>query len=414
MAEPRILTFGCRLNAYESEVMRGHLEAAGAEDLIVVNSCAVTAEAERQVRQAIRKAHRETPEAKIVVTGCAAQINPAAYAALPGVARVVGNAGKLRPESWHSGPHPEVEVDDIMALRGTASHLRGAFAGRTRAFVQIQQGCDHRCTFCVIPYGRGNNRSVPLAAVVEEVRGLAAAGVREVVLTGVDITGYGSDLPGRPSLGQLCRRLLNLAPELRRLRLSSLDPVEMDDALFALLASDRRLMPHLHLSVQAGSDLILKRMKRRHLKADVLAAVARAKAARPETVFGADLIAGFPTESEAAFEETLALVEAADLTYLHVFPYSERAGTPAARMPQVPRPLRKERAGRLRALGQERLKAHLLSQVGRQAQVLVEKTGLGRADNFSAVALPAEAAVGSVIDIRLVAARPPVMEGVLL
>jgi len=419
MAEPRILTFGCRLNAYESEVMRGHLKAAGAEDVIVVNSCAVTAEAERQVRQAIRKAHRETPEAKIVVTGCAAQIDPAAYAALPGVARVMGNARKLRAESWHieswhTGPHPEVEIDDIMALRETASHLRSAFAGRTRAFVQIQQGCDHRCTFCVIPYGRGNNRSVPLGAIAEEVHGLAAAGVREVVLTGVDITGYGSDLPGRPSLGQLCRRLLNLVPELRRLRLSSLDPAEVDDALFALLASDRRLMPHLHLSVQAGSDLILKRMKRRHLKADVLAAVARAKAARPETVFGADLIAGFPTESDAAFEETLELVEAADLTYLHVFPYSERAGTPAARMPQVPKPLRKERADRLRALGQERLKAHLLGQVGRQAQVLVEKTGLGRADNFLEVTLPADAAVGSVIDIRLVAARPPGMEGIPL
>jgi len=399
-----VLTFGCRLNAYESEVIRGHLAAAGRNKrTVVVNSCAVTAEAERQVRQAIRKLGREDPAAEIVVTGCAAQIDPQAYAALPGVTRVVGNAEKLRPETWQAeAEHPRVQVDDIMAVRETASHLAGAFDGRTRAFLQIQQGCDHRCTFCIIPFGRGNNRSVPIGAIVAEARRLTEAGVKEIVLTGVDITGYGSDLPGQPSLGQLCRRLLALVPSLPRLRLSSIDPVEIDEDLFRLLESEPRLMPHLHLSVQAGADLILKRMKRRHLRADVLRAVERARAARPGIVFGADIIAGFPTETDAHFEESLALVKEAGLTYLHVFPYSPRPGTPAARMPQVPKPVRKERAKALRALGDTMLRRHLAGLKGTAAEVLVEKPGLGRAEDFTEVRLTEDAAApGALIAARL-------------
>ncbi len=409
---PQILTFGCRLNAYESEVIRGHVATAGRRDLVVVNTCAVTAEAERQARQAIRKAVRERPEAEIVVTGCAAQIAPERYAAIPGVARVLGNAEKLRPESWGPGPHPAVQVDDIMSLRETASHLTGAFAERTRAFVQIQQGCDHRCTFCIIPFGRGNNRSVPIGAIVAEVRRLVEAGVKEVALTGVDITGYGGDLPGRPSLGQLCRRLLAMVPDLPRLRLSSLDPVEIDEDLYRLLAEEARLMPHLHLSVQAGNDLILKRMKRRHLRRDVMACVARAKRARPEVVFGADLIAGFPTESEAAFEDSMSLVQEADLTYLHVFPYSERDGTPAARMPQVDKAARKARAARLRALGEARLARHLAGRVGGQARVLIERPALARAEDFSEMRLAeTQAEIGSIVTADIVAAGPSQLEG---
>ena len=291
-----ILTFGCRLNAYESEVMRGH--AADLSDTVIVNTCAVTAEAERQARQAIRRAARERPGARIVVTGCAAQIDPAAWATLPGVDRVLGNAEKLRPESW--APGAAGAVSDIMAARETAAHLVTEFAGRARAFVQVQQGCDHRCTFCIIPFGRGPNRSVPVGAVVAQVRALVEAGYQEVVLTGVDIASYGSDLPGAPRLGQLVRRLLALVPELRRLRLSSLDPAAIDDELWRLLAEEPRLMPHLHLSLQAGSDLILKRMKRRHLRADAAAAIARARALRPGIAFGADLIAGFPDRDRGA------------------------------------------------------------------------------------------------------------------
>ena len=332
-----ILTFGCRLNTYESEVMRGH--AAGLEDTIIVNTCAVTAEAERQARQAIRRAHRERPEARIVVTGCAAQIHPEAWAGLPGVHRVLGNIEKLRPESWQADAGSA--VSDIMAATETAAHLVTEFAGRARAFVQVQQGCDHRCTFCIIPFGRGPSRSVPIGAIVEQVRLLVASGYNEVVLTGVDITSYGPDLPGAPCLGQMVRRLLALVPELPRLRLSSLDPAAIDEDLWRLIADEPRLMPHLHLSLQAGSDLILKRMKRRHLTADARDVIARARRLRPGIAFGADLIAGFPTETEALFQETLDFVTETDLTYLHVFPYSERPDTPAARMPTVPKPARR-------------------------------------------------------------------------
>jgi threonylcarbamoyladenosine tRNA methylthiotransferase MtaB len=401
-----ILTFGCRLNAYESEVMRSH--AAGLSDTVVVNTCAVTAEAERQARQAIRRVARERPGARIVVTGCAAQIDPAAWANLPGVARVLGNADKLKPESW-AADAPGA-VSDIMAARETAAHLVTEFAGRARAFVQVQQGCDHRCTFCIIPFGRGPNRSVPVGAVVAQVRTLVEAGYQEVVLTGVDIASYGADLPGAPSLGQLARRLLALVPELRRLRLSSLDPAAIDDEVWRLLSAEPRLMPHIHLSLQAGSDLILKRMKRRHLRADVAAAIARARALRPGIAIGADLIAGFPTESDDLFRETLDFVGAMELPFLHVFPYSERPGTPAARMPSVPVGVRRERAVRLREAGKATAGRFLAQQVGRTVSLLTETADAGHSEHFAAVRLAAAAAPARVMAARVVG----VGDGVLL
>ncbi|GGG35841.1 tRNA (N(6)-L-threonylcarbamoyladenosine(37)-C(2))-methylthiotransferase MtaB [Caldovatus sediminis] len=405
----RLLTFGCRLNTYESEAMRALATAAGhGAGTIVVNTCAVTAEAERQARQAIRKAHRENPGARILVTGCAAQIRPADWAALPGVARVIGNAEKLRPETWARLDAPPAPVADIMAARETAAHLVTEFAGRARAFVQVQQGCDHRCTFCVIPFGRGPSRSVPAGAVVEQVRALVRGGCREVVLTGVDITSYGPDLPGRPTLGQLCRRLLRLVPELPRLRLSSLDPVEVDPDLWRLIAEEPRLMPHLHLSLQHGADLILKRMRRRHLRGDALAFVRRARSLRPEIAFGADLIAGFPTETEDHFAQTLDLVEEAGLTFLHVFPYSERPGTPAARMPQLPRALRRERAARLREAGARAARRFYAGRVGREESVLLEREDRGRTEQFAPIRVAAPGASagapGELRRLRVVAA----------
>ncbi|WP_368040587.1 tRNA (N(6)-L-threonylcarbamoyladenosine(37)-C(2))-methylthiotransferase MtaB [Roseicella sp. DB1501] len=386
-----VLTFGCRLNTYESEAMRSLATEAGHAGTIVVNTCAVTAEAERQARQAIRRAARDNPGARIVVTGCAAQIAPERWAGLPGVARVIGNADKLKPESWALGA-PPAPVSDIMAATETAAHLVTEFAGRARAFVQVQQGCDHRCTFCVIPFGRGPSRSVPIGAIVEQVRALVAHGYREVVLTGVDITSYGPDLPGAPSLGQMVRRLLALVPELPRLRLSSLDPVEVDEDLWRLIAGEPRLLPHLHLSLQHGADLILKRMKRRHLRADALAFARRARALRPDMAFGADLIAGFPTETEAQFRATLDLVEEMELSFLHVFPYSERPGTPAARMPQLPVPLRKERAARLREAGRQaatRFYAARLgaARLGEEEQVLFEREDRGHTAHFAPLRL---------------------------
>ena len=390
-----VLSFGCRLNTYEGEVMRGHARSAGLSDTIIVNTCAVTAEAERQARQTIRRLSREKPEATIVVTGCAAQIDPGAWGALPGVARVLGNAEKLDAAHW--APGAPSAVSDIMLARETAAHLVTEFAGRARAFVQVQQGCDHRCTFCVIPFGRGPSRSVPLGAILDQCRSLIASGYREIVLTGVDITSYGGDLPGRPPLGQIVRRLLALLPELPRLRLSSLDPCEIDDDLWRLIAEEPRLMPHLHLSIQAGSDLILKRMKRRHLRADVLAVAQRARALRPGIAFGADLIAGFPTETEGAFAETLALVEEADLTMLHVFPYSERAGTPAARMPSVPKAVRRERAGRLRAAGVAAASRFDATRLGRSVSVLAETETRGHCEHFRPVRLASPAVPGAIV-----------------
>ncbi len=373
-----ILTFGCRLNTYESEVMRGH--ALGLTDTIVVNTCAVTLEAERQARQAIRKAHRANPEARIVVTGCAAQINPDRWAKLPGVTRVLGNEEKLKAEHWQDGAGSA--VSDIMAARENAAHLVTEFAGRARAFVQVQQGCDHRCTFCIIPFGRGPNRSAPLGAIVDQARSLVASGYRELVLTGVDVTSYGPDLPGSPSLGQTIRRLLALVPELPRLRLSSLDPNAIDEDLWRLIADEPRLMPHLHLSLQAANDMILKRMKRRHSRDEAWATIERARALRPGLGFGADLIAGFPTETDEMFEDTLAFIRDARIPYLHVFPYSERPGTPAAKMPSVDMKLRRERAKLLREQGERNAMDFHQGFVGQTIQVLAETETGGHSEHF--------------------------------
>jgi threonylcarbamoyladenosine tRNA methylthiotransferase MtaB len=402
-----VLTFGCRLNTYESEAMRDLATKAGHEGAILVNTCAVTAEAERQARQAIRRAHRDNPGARIIVTGCAAQIAPEKWSAIPGVDRVIGNADKLRPETWAALDAPPAPVSDIMAATETAAHLVTEFAGRARAFVQVQQGCDHRCTFCVIPFGRGPSRSVPIGVIVEQVRALVAAGYREVVLTGVDITSYGPDLPGRPALGQMVRRLLALVPELPRLRLSSLDPVEVDDDLWRLIAEEPRLMPHLHLSLQHGSDLILKRMKRRHLRADAIALADRARRLRPGIVFGADLIAGFPTETEAHFADTLSLVEACNLSFLHVFPYSERPDTPAARMPQLPVPIRRERAALLRAAGAKAAARLFTARIGQEEDVLFEHPDRGHTQHFAPLRLASgTAAPGEIRRLRVTAAAP--------
>ena len=396
MSAPEIVTFGCRLNAFESEIMRGHADAAGLEDTVIFNTCAVTAEAERQARQAIRRARRENPQARIIVTGCAAQIDPARYADMPEVDRVIGNAEKLEAASYHAAEGAKIAVNDIMAVRETAPHLINGFEGRARAFVQVQNGCDHRCTFCIIPYGRGNSRSVPLGDIAAQARMLVERGYGELVLTGVDLSSYGGDLPGRPSLGQAVRRLLAAVPELKRLRLSSLDPAVIDNVLKALIAGEPRLMPHLHLSVQAGDDLILKRMKRRHNRADILRLAAELRSLRPDIALGADLIAGFPTESDAMFENSLRIVEEAGLTWLHVFPYSSREGTPAARMPGLPRALVRERAARLREAGEGAVMRFLDGQVGKPQSVLVEQEESGRSAHYAPVRL-AGASTGEVV-----------------
>jgi threonylcarbamoyladenosine tRNA methylthiotransferase MtaB len=403
-----VVTFGCRLNAAESEVIRREAERAGLSDTVVVNTCAVTAEAVRQARQTIRALRRERPEVRIVVTGCAAQTEPETFAAMAEADQVLGNAEKLSAAAWMQvgaafglDGAPKALVNDIMAVRETAAHLIDAFEGRTRAFVQVQNGCDHRCTFCIIPYGRGPSRSVPMGAVVDDVRRLVANNYREIVLTGVDITSYGADLPGQPTLGKLVKQILKHVPELRRLRLSSIDSVEADRDLVAAFAEEPRLMPHLHLSLQAGDDLILKRMKRRHARADAIAFCATMRRLRPDMVFGADLIAGFPTETEAMFQNSLALVDACQLTYLHVFPFSPRPGTPAARMPQVGRAVVKERARRLRERGTLVLRQHLEAEVGATRRVLLEASDTGRTEQFTPVKLAGAAAPGSVVDVRI-------------
>ncbi len=383
MSAPDIITMGCRLNTFESEVIRGHAVQAGLDDAIIINTCAVTAEAERQARQTIRKAHRKNPEKRIIVTGCAAQLNPETFAAMPEVDDVIGNEEKMRAETFASlNGHAEIQVADIMTVKETASHLVKGFDGRSRAFVQIQQGCDHRCTFCIIPFARGNNRSVPLGAIVEQTRTLIKEGYSEIVLTGVDICSYGTDLPGKPQLGEIVKRLLVQVPELLRLRLSSLDPAAMDDALFDTLANEPRLMPHLHLSLQAMDDMVLKRMKRRHLRDDAFRVVQRARAVRPDVVFGADLITGFPTETREMFENTLSSVSDLGLTHLHVFPYSEREGTPAAKMPTVDVPERKARAQEIRAAGDIALNHFMSAEIGNAVNVLVEKNGRGLTQHY--------------------------------
>jgi threonylcarbamoyladenosine tRNA methylthiotransferase MtaB len=395
-----VVTFGCRLNAYESAQIQARAAEDGIHDAVVFNTCAVTAEAVRQARQAIRKARRERPGARLIVTGCAAQIDPAAFAAMPEVDLVVGNAEKSSPGAL-AETGARVRVNDIMSIRETAAHLVDGLKDKARAYVEIQNGCDHRCTFCIIPYGRGNSRSAAAGEVVERVRRLAAEGYAEVVLTGVDLTSWGADLPGQPSLGQLVARILKLVPDLPRLRLSSIDAAEIDADLMRCLATEERLTPYLHLSLQAGDDLILKRMKRRHLRADALKLIADVRAVRPDTAFGADLIAGFPTETEAHFENTLRLVEEAGLSFLHVFPYSPRPGTPAARMPAVPRAVVKERAARLRAAGEAALARHLQAQVGRTLGGLVERDGLARAADFTEIAFTGAAPAGRIISMRV-------------
>ncbi len=402
MGGPELITLGCRLNAAESEAMRAL--AGDADDLVIVNSCAVTSEAVRQTRQAIRKAKRARPDARIYVTGCAAQIEPEAFAAMPEVARVLGNAEKMRaasfqrklqspflsrnkeiPASAGMTEGAEIRVSDIMQVRETAPHLAAGFAERSRAFVEVQNGCDHRCTFCIIPYGRGNSRSVPAGLVVERIKALVGEGCNEVVLTGVDLTSYGPDLPGATSLGQLVERILRHVPELPRLRLSSLDCIELDERLFDLATGEPRVMPHLHMSFQAGDDLVLKRMKRRHSRADAVETVARLKAKRPEIAIGADLIAGFPTETDEMAENSLRLVEDCDIVMGHIFPFSPRRGTPAARMPLVPPPVVKARARRLREACAARKATWLAGLVGSRQRVLVERDGRGHAENFGPV-----------------------------
>lgn len=394
-----IVTFGCRLNTYESEVIRREATAAGIGDAVVVNTCAVTSEAVRQARQTIRRIKRERPDARIVVTGCAAQTTPEQFAAMPEVNRVLGNEEKLDARAW-SG-HERIAVGDIMAAARPAMRAVDHIEGHTRAFVQVQNGCDHRCTFCIIPFGRGNSRSLPMADAVAQARRLCANGYREIVLTGVDITSYGTDLPGAPPLGTLVKRLLAEIPELARLRLSSIDSVEADDDLMDALANEPRLMPHLHLSLQAGDNLILKRMKRRHSREDAIAFCDSVRRLRPDVVFGADIIAGFPTETEEMFARSLDLVEECGLTQLHVFPFSPRPGTPAARMPQLDRAIVKERAQRLRAKGEAALARHLAAQIGSRPEVLTERGGIGRTEQFTAVRLAAPIEPGTLLELTI-------------
>jgi threonylcarbamoyladenosine tRNA methylthiotransferase MtaB len=417
MPELDIITFGCRINAYESEVMHEHANAAGLTDAVIVNTCAVTGEAVRQARQAIRRARRERPDAKIIVTGCAAQIDPSRFAAMDEVDHVIGNQEKLEAKTFTGfgvEGSERVKVNDIMSVKETASHLIEGFGSRARAYVQIQNGCDHRCTFCIIPFGRGPSRSVPAGEVVAQVRRLAERGYAEIVLTGVDITAYGKDLPGEMTLGRLVRSVLKLVPELPRLRLSSIDSVEADPALLAAIAEEERLMPHLHLSLQAGDDLTLKRMKRRHARADSVEFCAAMRRARPDMVFGADLIAGFPTETEEMFRNSLSLVDECGLTFLHVFPYSAREGTPAARMPQVQGAVIARRAAELREKGLGALKLHLAKAKGRRINVLMENARQGRSADFTPVRLDAREGAGALLDAvvagddgaSLIAVRP--------
>ena len=404
MNAPIFATLGCRLNAYETEAMKELAAAAGIKGAVVVNTCAVTAEAVRKAKQEIRRLRRENPHATLIVTGCAAQTEPETFASMPEVSRVIGNTEKMQASTWAGLAVPDligvterVQVDDIMSVRETAGHLIDGF-GRHRAYVQVQNGCDHRCTFCIIPFGRGNSRSVPAGVVVDQIKRLVDKGFLEVVLTGVDLTSWGADLPGEPRLGDLVMRILRLVPDLARLRISSIDSIEVDEALMGAIAVESRLMPHLHLSLQAGDDLILKRMKRRHLRDDAIRFCEDARKARPEMVFGADIIAGFPTETEAMFENSLRLIGDCGLTFLHVFPFSPRKGTPAARMPQMRGPVIKERAARLRAAGEIALAGHLNRQVGRRLPVLMEGARMGRTEGFAEVDFGVDQPEGRIVE----------------
>ncbi|MBV1864819.1 MAG: tRNA (N(6)-L-threonylcarbamoyladenosine(37)-C(2))-methylthiotransferase MtaB [Rhodobacteraceae bacterium] len=406
---PIFANMGCRLNAYESEAMKDLGTTAGLENAVVINTCAVTGEAVRSSKQQIRRLRRENPDAQIIVTGCAAQTEPRTFADMAEVDLVIGNSEKMQAETWNNlvkgpdflGATEKILVDDIMSVRETASHLIDGFGTRSRAYVQVQNGCDHRCTFCIIPFGRGNSRSVGAGLVVEQIKRLVGKGFNEVVLTGVDITSWGADLPATPKLGDLVQRILRLVPDLPRLRISSIDSVEADPALIDAIASEHRLMPHLHLSLQAGDNMILKRMKRRHSREEAIAFCNAMRAARPDIIYGADIIAGFPTETEEMFQNSLKLVEECDLTWLHVFPFSPRSGTPAARIPQLDRSVIKERAGRLRAAGAARVQAHLAAQVGQQHNVLMENPRMGRTEGFTEVAFGSDQPVGQIVQRQI-------------
>jgi threonylcarbamoyladenosine tRNA methylthiotransferase MtaB len=417
-----VITLGCRLNTYESEVIRREAKAAGLDALtggaVIINTCAVTGEAERQARQAIRKARRDNPAARIIVTGCAAQTNPAQFERMGEVDLILGNEEKMKSQSYRALPDfgvndfEKVRVNDIMSVRETASHMVDALEGRARAFVQVQNGCDHRCTFCIIPYGRGNSRSVPMGAVVEQIRRLVGNGYREVVLSGVDLTSYGPDLPGKPALGKLLKSIFAQVPDLERLRLSSIDSIEADDDLMEMIASEKRLMPHLHLSLQSGDNMILKRMKRRHAREDSIRFCEDVRKLRPDIVFGADIIAGFPTETEEMFENSLKIVKECELTNLHVFPFSPREGTPAAKMPQLDRSIIKQRAARLRAVGDQAYVKHLNLVSNSLQKVLVERPGLGRTEGFTLVSLRGGSA-GSIVPVNITGHDTQKLNGII-
>ncbi len=405
---PKFTTLGCRLNAYETEAMKELSAAAGVENAVVVNTCAVTAEAVRKARQEIRKLRRDNPDAKLIVTGCAAQTEPETFSNMAEVDLVIGNTEKMQPGTWAKMRAPDfvgeterVQVDDIMSVTETAGHLIDGFGTRSRAYVQVQNGCDHRCTFCIIPYGRGNSRSVPAGVVVDQIKRLVDRGYNEVVLTGVDLTSWGADLPSQPKLGDLVMRILKLVPDLPRLRISSIDSIEVDENLMQAIATEPRLMPHLHLSLQAGDDMILKRMKRRHLRDDAIRFCEEARKLRPDMTYGADIIAGFPTETEAMFENSLKLVQECDLTWLHVFPYSARQGTPAARMPAVDGTAIKSRAARLRAAGQDQVARHLAAQVGQTHHILMENPRMGRTAQFAEVLFDRDQPEGQIVTARI-------------
>ena len=397
-----VITFGCRLNIYESEIIRKNLAKSGDDNVAVFNSCAVTRQAEKQVQQAIRKLKRQDPLKKIIVTGCAAQNNPSIFAAMSEVDKVIGNEEKLSDKYYHLDSE-RVAVNDIMSVRKTANHMISSFDGRARAFIQVQNGCDHRCTFCMIPFGRGNSRSVPIGVIVEQVRILVNQGYKEVVLTGVDVTAYGADLPGNPTFAQMIRRLLSLVPGLARLRLSSIDVAEIDDDLFQLMARNKTLMPHFHISLQAGDNMILKRMKRRHNRDQVIEFCKSLRKIRPSVSFGADIIAGFPTETDAMFENTRQLISEAGIQYLHIFPYSEREGTPAARMPQVPVHIRKERAAILREEGCRELNKFFKRNIGQRVSLLVEKNNIAHSESFIPVKLEGNFLPGQLVNAELIA-----------
>jgi threonylcarbamoyladenosine tRNA methylthiotransferase MtaB len=408
MTAPIFATLGCRLNAYETEAMTELAASAGVTGAVVVNTCAVTAEAVRKAKQEIRRLARENPGAQVIVTGCAAQTEPETFSAMPEVTRVIGNTEKMQAATWASLAVPDligvterVQVDDIMSVRETAGHLIDGF-GRHRAYVQVQNGCDHRCTFCIIPYGRGNSRSVPAGVVVEQIKRLVDRGFAEVVLTGVDLTSWGADLPAAPRLGDLVMQILRLVPDLARLRISSIDSIEADAALMGAIATEPRLMPHLHLSLQAGDDMILKRMKRRHLRDDAIRFCHEARALRPDMVFGADIIAGFPTETDAMFQQSLSLIDECGLTFLHIFPYSARKGTPAAKMPPVKGPVIKERAARLRAAGELALARHLGQQIGKTHRILMESPRMGRTEQFTEVDFASDQPEGQIVSARII------------